>query len=105
MPNADDPSAARAIGLWRRVSFAVDYDTVVEPLPQFVTAEQPAAYNRIVAGQHLAGFSVNACKHLRRRIRAGDLAIDLPIHRKNPFKREGVDEFEEAMGWPGGADP
>ena len=78
--------------------FAVDYDTVVEPLPQFVTEAQPAAYNRIVAGQHLAGFSVNACKHLRRRIRAGDLAIDFPIHKKNPFKRDGVNEFEEANG-------
>lgn len=76
--------------------FAVDYHTVVEPLPQFVSEAQPAAYNRIVAGQHLAGFSVNACKHLRRRIRAGDLAIDFPIHKKNPFKRDGVNEPAEA---------
>ena len=73
--------------------FAVDYDTVVEPLPQFVDAANPAAYNRIVAGKHLAGFSVNACKHLRRKIRAGELAIDFPIHKKNPFKREAVNEF------------
>jgi len=78
--------------------FAVDYDTVVEPLPQFVDAANPPAYNRIVAGQHLAGFSVNACKHLRRRIRSGELAIDFPIHKKNPFKRKGVNEFVDPAG-------
>ena len=76
--------------------FAVDYDTVVEPLPQFVSAERPAGYERIVAGKHLAGFSVNAAKHLRRRILAGDLAIEFPIHAVNPFKRRAVNEFDEA---------
>ncbi len=75
--------------------FAVDYDTVVEPLPRFVDAAHPAAYNRIVASKHLAGFSVNACKHLRRRIRAGELSIDFPIHTENPFKRKAVNEYAD----------
>jgi isopenicillin N synthase-like dioxygenase len=77
--------------------FAVDYHTVVEPLPQFVDAQNPAAYTTIVAGKHLAGFSVNACKHLRKRILAGEVAIDFQIHKVNPFKRHAVNELEDAV--------
>lgn len=76
--------------------FAVDYDTVVEPLPQFVDAANPPAYPRIVAGKHLAGFSVNMCKHLRKRVLEGDLVLDFPIHKVNPFKRVAVNELEDA---------
>lgn len=73
--------------------FAVDYHTVIEPLPQFVSDEVPAKYNRIVAGDHLAGFSVNGAKHLRKKICLGELKIDFPIHKENPFKRKAVNEF------------
>jgi hypothetical protein len=66
---------------------------VVEPLPQFVSAENPARYERIIAGDHLAGFSINGCKHLRKRVLSGDLKIDFPIHAVNPFKRKAVNEF------------
>ncbi|HMG49461.1 MAG TPA: 2-oxoglutarate and iron-dependent oxygenase domain-containing protein [Inquilinus sp.] len=75
--------------------FAVDYHTVVEPLPQFVSPENPARYNRIVAGDHLAGFSVDACKHLRRKIKTGQMTITFPIHKENPFKRKAVNEFQD----------
>ncbi len=74
--------------------FAVDYDTVIEPLPAFVSKENPARYNRIVAGDHLAGFSVNGAKHLRKKIVQGELKIDFPIHQENPFKRKAVNEFQ-----------
>ena len=76
--------------------FAVDYHTVIEPLPQFVSGEVPAKYNRIVAGDHLAGFSVNGAKHLRKKICQGELKIDFPIHKENPFKRKAVNEFPNA---------
>jgi isopenicillin N synthase-like dioxygenase len=72
----------------------VDYHTAVEPLPQFVSAENPPKYNRIVAGDHLAGFSVNGAKHLRKKICLGELKIDFPIHKENPFKRKAVNEFK-----------
>ena len=75
--------------------FAVDYDTVVEPLPQFTGPGRPPAYERIVAGQHLAGFSINGAKHLRRRVLSGDLKIDFPIRAENPFKRRAVNEYED----------
>jgi isopenicillin N synthase-like dioxygenase len=74
--------------------FAVDYHTVIEPLPQFISAENPPKYNRIVAGDHLAGFSVNGAKHLRKKIVRGELKIDFPIHKENPFKRKAVNEFQ-----------
>lgn len=74
--------------------FAADYHTRVEPLPQFVSPENPARYGTIVAGDHLAGFSINLCKHLRKRVLSGDLEIDFPIHAENPFKRKAVNEAE-----------
>jgi isopenicillin N synthase-like dioxygenase len=74
--------------------FAVDYATVVEPLPQFVTAERPAGYTRIVAGEHLAGFSIQDTKHLRKRVLSGELRVDFPMHSENPFKRKAVNEFQ-----------
>jgi isopenicillin N synthase-like dioxygenase len=76
--------------------FAVDYDTVIEPLPAFVSEANPPKYNRIVAGKHLAGFSVNGAKHLRKKIVRGELTIDFPIHKENPFKRKAVNEFQSA---------
>ena len=72
--------------------FAADYHTEVTPLPQFVSAGNPARYGRIIAGDHLAGFSINLCKHLRKRVLSGDLKIDFPIHAENPFKRKAVNE-------------
>jgi hypothetical protein len=60
-----------------------------------VSPERPPGYARIVAGDHLAGFSLNACKHLRRRVLSGDLKVDFPIHAENPFKRRAVNEFAD----------
>jgi isopenicillin N synthase-like dioxygenase len=74
--------------------FAADYHTVVEPLPAFVSADNPPKYNRIVAGEHLASFVIAGAKHLRKKMLAGDLKIDFPIHPENPFKRKAVNEFE-----------
>lgn len=78
--------------------FAVDYHTEVAPLPAFVSSEFPARYEPIVAGDHLAGFSINMCKHLRKRVINGDLKIGFPIHNDNPFKRKAVNEFDTAGG-------
>jgi isopenicillin N synthase-like dioxygenase len=73
--------------------FSADYDTVVEPLPKFVSEENPPRYGSIVAGDHLAGFSIQLCKHLRKRVLAGDLKVAFPIHAENPFKRKAVNEY------------
>ncbi|TVQ34104.1 MAG: isopenicillin N synthase family oxygenase [Geminicoccaceae bacterium] len=73
--------------------FAVDYDTVVEPLPQFVSEENPAKYGRIVAGHHLASFTIQGTKHLRKQVKEGKLKLDFAIQDENPFKRKAVNEF------------
>jgi isopenicillin N synthase-like dioxygenase len=42
---------------WERLSIvmfcAVDGDTVVRPLPQFVSASNPSRYEQVTQGQHL----------------------------------------------------
>jgi isopenicillin N synthase-like dioxygenase len=73
--------------------FSVDYHTRVAPLPAFIDPGATAPYGEIVAGEHLAGFSINMCKHLRKRVLSGDLKISFPIHQQNPFKRKAVNEF------------
>jgi isopenicillin N synthase-like dioxygenase len=73
--------------------FCVDYHTPIEPLPQFVSDEHPPRYNRIIAGDHLASFSVNGAKHLRKKIVKGELKIDFQIYRESPFKRKAVNEY------------
>ncbi len=73
--------------------FSADYATVIEPLPQFVSPDNPPRYSKLVAGDHLAGFSILGCKHLRKKVLSGELKIDFPLHAENPFKRKAVNEF------------
>ncbi len=55
--------------------FACDYWTKVEPLPQFVSAERPAAYAPLVAGEHLHVQTAQTFQYLKRRIAAGELVL------------------------------
>ncbi len=80
--------------------FCVDYHTVIEPLSPFVSADNPPKYNRIVAGDHLASFSVNGAKHLRKKIKLGELKIGFEIYKENPFKRKAVNEYASASTEP-----
>lgn len=52
---------------------ACDYRTVVEPAARFVTAERPAQFGRMVAGEHLWAQTVKTFRYLepRRLARAG----------------------------------
>jgi hypothetical protein len=53
--------------------FNVDYDTVVEPLPQFAAdgARRPA----LRAGEHLFAQTAQSFDYLRRRMDSGDLVL------------------------------
>ncbi|MCA3721721.1 2-oxoglutarate and iron-dependent oxygenase domain-containing protein [Phenylobacterium sp.] len=53
-----------------------DYETPVEPLPRFVTPEKPAAYPRIISGEHLFAQTAQTFAYLKRRIAEG--AVTLP---------------------------
>ena len=55
--------------------FSSDYSAVISPLPQFVSAEQPATYDGIVAGEHLYAQTVLTFKYLRERRDRGELSL------------------------------
>lgn len=74
--------------------FAVDYHTEIEPLPQFVSEANPSKYSKIVAGDHLASFSVQLTRHLRKKVVLGELKVDFPLPKDNPFKRIAVNEYQ-----------
>jgi isopenicillin N synthase-like dioxygenase len=53
-----------------------DYDTAVEPLPGFVSADRPARYPRIISGEHLFAQTAQTFGYLKRRMADG--AVLLP---------------------------
>jgi isopenicillin N synthase-like dioxygenase len=53
----------------------LDYETVVAPLPQWVTDEHPAAYKPMRSGAHLFSSIIRAYGYLRKRWQAGELAM------------------------------
>jgi isopenicillin N synthase-like dioxygenase len=70
----------RVLNLGReRFSFpmfcTLDYETVVAPLPQWVTAKYPAAYQPMRSGAHLYSSIIRAYGYLRKRWHAGELSM------------------------------
>ena len=55
--------------------FSCDYSALVRPLPQFVSAERPAAFDGIVAGEHLYAQTALTFKYLRERHERGELSL------------------------------
>jgi isopenicillin N synthase-like dioxygenase len=53
----------------------VDYDTVVAPLTQFVTADQPSKYQPIVAGDHLLAQVAQTFAYIKKRISDGTFKL------------------------------
>jgi len=49
-----------------------DFATVVEPLPHFVSADNPARYPRLVSGEHLYAQTAQTFTYLKKRIAAGE---------------------------------
>ncbi|WP_339613890.1 2-oxoglutarate and iron-dependent oxygenase domain-containing protein [uncultured Parvibaculum sp.] len=56
--------------------FSCDYWTKVEPLPAFVSADRPAAYPPVIAGEHLHAQTVQTFTYLKERLARGE--IDMP---------------------------
>jgi isopenicillin N synthase-like dioxygenase len=54
---------------------ACDYETAVEPLARFVTADQPSRYPRIISGEHLFAQTAQTFAYLKRRIADGAVAL------------------------------
>jgi isopenicillin N synthase-like dioxygenase len=53
----------------------LDYETVVAPLPQWVTAKHPAAFQPMRSGAHLFSSIIRAHGYLRKRWQAGELSM------------------------------
>lgn len=68
--------------------FGLDFDAVVQPLPQFRTPEAVAKYPPLVAGEHLMGMTVRSFRYLIDLKRSGHLRLDYEIPHENPFRRE-----------------
>ncbi len=54
--------------------FAVDYDTVVSPLPRFVTPERPAQPG-LIAGEHLYAQTIQVFRYLKERMARGEIQL------------------------------
>ena len=65
-----------------------DYDTVVEPLPQFVGAERPAAYPPIVSGAHLLAQTAQTFAYLKARCANGELVLPKDARGLSSFGQE-----------------
>jgi isopenicillin N synthase-like dioxygenase len=69
--------------------FSCDYDTVVAPLPSFVSAERPARYPTIVAGEHLYAQTVQSFRYMQERLSRGDIALPKNARPLSSFGQEG----------------
>jgi isopenicillin N synthase-like dioxygenase len=68
--------------------FACDYATEVAPLPELVTPEQPAAYGRLIAGEHLYAQTVQSFLYLKERRARGEIALPEGARPLSSFGRE-----------------
>jgi isopenicillin N synthase-like dioxygenase len=76
--------------------FACDYWTKVEPLSPFVSAERPAAYPPIVAGEHLFSQTAQTFQYLKRRVAEGKLRL--------PQQSLALSSFGQEARHPGGSE-
>ena len=53
----------------------LDYDTLIEPLPEFVSAERPPRYPPLVCGEHLFAQTAQTFNYLKTRLASGELIL------------------------------
>jgi isopenicillin N synthase-like dioxygenase len=69
--------------------FACDYDVEVEPLPQFVSAERPARYPTVKAGEHLFAQTVQSFNYFKERLARGEVQLPGSARPLSSFGQEG----------------
>ena len=69
--------------------YTVDYDTVVEPLPQFVTDGGPAM-PALHSGEHLFAQTAQSFTYLKERLAAGEVALPDGARALSSFGRQEV---------------
>ena len=71
---------------------SMDYDTLIEPLPEFVNDAQPPRYPRLVAGEHLYAQTIQTFAYLKKRLAEGRISL--------PEGSRGVGSFGKYGGAP-----
>ena len=66
----------------------LDYDTVVAPLPRFVSQARPAAYPPIVSGVHLLSQTAQTFAYLKARRARGELELPDDVRGLSSFGQE-----------------
>jgi isopenicillin N synthase-like dioxygenase len=61
--------------------FALDYDTVVEPLPEFKDGNN---YERVISGDHLYSVTMQSFEYLRQRRRNGEIELPAGTYEFDP---------------------
>jgi isopenicillin N synthase-like dioxygenase len=69
--------------------FSCDYEVEVAPLPQFVTAERPALYPPVKAGEHLYAQTLQSFTYLKERLSRGELSLPDTARPLSSFGQEG----------------
>jgi isopenicillin N synthase-like dioxygenase len=69
--------------------FSCDYDVEVAPLPQFVSAERPARYPAVKAGEHLYAQTLQSFTYLKQRLSRGELSLPPGARPLSSFGQEG----------------
>jgi isopenicillin N synthase-like dioxygenase len=70
--------------------FCTDYHTEVAPLPAFVSAERPARYAPVRAGEHLYAQTVRTFKYLQQRLARGEIELPDGARPLASFGRESA---------------
>lgn len=78
--------------------FACDYDVVVEPLPQFVSAERPARYAPLKAGEHLYAQTLQSFRYMKERLERGEVSLPDGARPLSSFGQEGKVIYEREAG-------
>lgn len=52
-----------------------DYDTLIEPLPDFIGADEKAEYPSIRCGEHLYAQTIQTFQYLKQRLQAGEISL------------------------------
>ena len=68
--------------------FACDYWTEVAPLPELVTPGQPAAYGRLIAGEHLYAQTIQSFCYLKQRLARGEIELPTGARPLSSFGQE-----------------
>ncbi len=78
--------------------FSCDYEVEVAPLAPFVSAERPARYPTIKAGEHLYAQTAQSFSYLKARLARGELALPSGARPLSSFGQEGKVIYERGPG-------